>query len=71
MSPESLILLMITGWFCVAASMLWGMLRVSRRHAARGAGAPTMSRSAPVPTYVPRLSLTRRMMAGELHTASH
>ncbi|MBD9484109.1 hypothetical protein IB229_14085 [Pseudomonas sp. PDM14] len=32
MSPESVILLMISGWLLVAASMLWGMLRLARRH---------------------------------------
>lgn len=34
MSPESVILLMISGWLLVAASMLWGMLRLSRRYQA-------------------------------------
>ncbi|MET1079798.1 MAG: hypothetical protein ABWY06_17440 [Pseudomonas sp.] len=32
MTPAALILLMIAGWLCVAASMLWGMLRIARRH---------------------------------------
>ena len=32
MSPESVILLMIAGWLLVAAAMLWGMLRIARRH---------------------------------------
>lgn len=26
------ILLMIGGWFLVAAAMLWGVLRIARRH---------------------------------------
>lgn len=49
MNPESLILLMITGWLCVAASMLWGMLRVSRRHAGHSLDtpAPTAAQAAP------------------------
>ena len=34
MGPESIILLMISAWFLVAAAMLWGMLRIARRHAA-------------------------------------
>ncbi|MBD9416157.1 hypothetical protein IB234_16475 [Pseudomonas sp. PDM16] len=34
MGPESIILLMISAWFMVAAAMLWGMLRIVRRHAA-------------------------------------
>ena len=33
MGPESVILLMISAWFLVAAAMLWGMLRIARRHA--------------------------------------
>lgn len=33
MQTTSLIVLMIAGWLSVAFSMLWGMLRVARRHA--------------------------------------
>lgn len=33
MSPASMILLMISAWFLVAAAMLWGMLRLVRRAA--------------------------------------
>jgi hypothetical protein len=33
MGPASIILLMISAWFLVAAAMLWGMLRIVRRHA--------------------------------------
>ncbi|MDQ7984641.1 hypothetical protein QYS36_06785 [Pseudomonas sp. G34] len=32
MSPESYILLMISGWLLVSAAMLWGMLRLLKRH---------------------------------------
>lgn len=32
MNAESVILLMISGWLLVAAAMLWGMLRLARRH---------------------------------------
>lgn len=32
MSPESVILLAVSAWLLVAAAMLWGMLRVARRH---------------------------------------
>lgn len=32
MNPESLILLMICAWLLLAAALLWGMLRVARRH---------------------------------------
>ena len=34
MGPESVILLMISAWFRVAAAMLWGLLRIARRHVA-------------------------------------
>lgn len=34
MNAESVILLMISGWLLVAAAMLWGMLRLARRHQA-------------------------------------
>ena len=33
MGPESVILLAVSAWLLVAAAMLWGMLRVVRRHA--------------------------------------
>jgi hypothetical protein len=33
MEAESVILLGISSWFLVAAAMLWGMLRIVRRHA--------------------------------------
>jgi len=33
MAAESVILLAVSSWFLVAAAMLWGMLRVVRRHA--------------------------------------
>ncbi|TBU77389.1 hypothetical protein [Phytopseudomonas daroniae] len=32
MSPESYILLMISGWLMVSAAMLWGMLRLINRY---------------------------------------
>lgn len=32
MSPESYILLMVSGWLLVSAAMLWGMLRLLKRH---------------------------------------
>ena len=32
MSPESYILLMISGWLLVSAAMLWGMLRLLNRY---------------------------------------
>ncbi|TBU72769.1 hypothetical protein DNK06_21345 [Pseudomonas daroniae] len=32
MSPESYILLMISGWLMVSAAMLWGMLRLVNRY---------------------------------------
>jgi hypothetical protein len=31
-SPALTIALMIAGWFAVAVAMLWGMLRIARRH---------------------------------------
>ncbi|TLX55187.1 hypothetical protein DN824_20030 [Stutzerimonas nosocomialis] len=32
MTPALLICAMIGGWLLVAAAMLWGMLRIARRH---------------------------------------
>jgi len=32
MSPESYILLMISGWLMLSAAMLWGMLRLVNRY---------------------------------------
>lgn len=32
MSPTLTIFLLLTGWLAVAATMLWGVMRVSRRH---------------------------------------
>ena len=32
MSPTTTILMLIFGWLSVAAAMLWGVLRISRRH---------------------------------------
>ncbi|PVZ13552.1 MULTISPECIES: hypothetical protein [unclassified Pseudomonas] len=42
------IVLMIGGWFLVAAAMLWGVLRVARRHHRPAPSrAPTPKASAP------------------------
>lgn len=32
MSLTTTILMLITGWVAVAAAMLWGVLRITRRH---------------------------------------
>lgn len=32
MSPALTIFLLFTGWLTVAAAMLWGVMRISRRH---------------------------------------
>mgnify|MGYP003602396793 CR=1 FL=1 len=32
MSPALTIFLLFAGWFTVAAAMLWGVMRISRRH---------------------------------------
>ena len=34
MSLITILCLMITGWLAVAAAMLWGVLRIARRHQA-------------------------------------
>ncbi|MDD0843550.1 hypothetical protein [Pseudomonas sp. Gutcm_11s] len=49
MEAESVIFLAISSWFLVAAAMLWGMLRVVRRHAqdAHAYHAPAVPREAP------------------------
>ncbi|WP_043307256.1 hypothetical protein [Pseudomonas sp. ML96] len=50
MEAESVILLAISSWFLVAAAMLWGMLRVVRRHAldAHAYQEPNRPREVPV-----------------------
>lgn len=47
MGPESIILLMISAWFLVAAAMLWGMLRIARRHATYSQPRPVERATAP------------------------
>ncbi len=32
MEPALILLLMILGWLSVALAMLWGMMRIARRH---------------------------------------
>ncbi|WP_167337975.1 hypothetical protein [Pseudomonas weihenstephanensis] len=32
MSPALTIFLLFSGWLAVAAAMLWGVMRISRRH---------------------------------------
>ncbi len=32
MSLAMIILMLVTGWLAVAAAMLWGVLRIARRH---------------------------------------
>jgi len=32
MEPALILLMMILGWLSVALSMLWGMMRIARRH---------------------------------------
>ncbi|SDS82602.1 hypothetical protein SAMN05216421_2271 [Halopseudomonas xinjiangensis] len=32
MSPESYVLLLISCWLLLASALLWGMLRIARRH---------------------------------------
>ncbi|WP_175479175.1 MULTISPECIES: hypothetical protein [unclassified Pseudomonas] len=32
MSLTTIILMLVTGWLAVAAAMLWGVLRITRRH---------------------------------------
>lgn len=51
MEAEAVILLAISSWFLVAAAMLWGMLRIVRRHArdADERQAETLVRLAPPP----------------------
>jgi hypothetical protein len=49
MSLGMTIVLLIAGWLAVAAAMLWGVLRISRRHHHREISrvAPVQSKSQP------------------------
>jgi hypothetical protein len=38
MSLEMTIVMLIAAWLAVAAAMLWGVMRISRRHHHRDAG---------------------------------
>ena len=58
MSPESIVLLLVGTWLLVAAAMLWGVLRIARRHQRPApaaepclvAGARSLANNAPAAT---------------------
>jgi hypothetical protein len=75
MGPESVILLAISAWFLVAAAMLWGMLRIARRHVPYSQ--PRAKVSAPVPAPLParrkapRPKLPRPILTPAYRAAHH
>ncbi|MFF7709419.1 hypothetical protein [Pseudomonas sp. NPDC007930] len=52
MSLTMIITLMVGAWLLAAACLLWGMLRIARRH--RPAAAPSPRSMAPAPVKKPR-----------------
>jgi len=73
MGPASIILLMISAWFLVAAAMLWGMLRIARRHAVHSQPRATMPPPAPLPVRrkTPRPKLPRPVLTPAYRAAHH
>ncbi|MDG9926342.1 MULTISPECIES: hypothetical protein [unclassified Pseudomonas] len=73
MGPASIILLMISAWFLVAAAMLWGMLRIVRRHATYNQ--PRVARPQPAPLSTrrktPRPKLPRPVLSPAYRAAHH
>lgn len=59
MSPESYILLMISGWLLVSAAMLWGMLRLLNRYQLEAQLAEEFPHCPPRPTIQPGAVSTR------------
>lgn len=73
MGPESVILLMISAWFLVAAAMLWGMLRIARRHAPYSQPRALAPAAAPLPARrkAPRPKLPRPILTPAYRAAHH
>ncbi|MBD9425466.1 hypothetical protein IB232_09065 [Pseudomonas sp. PDM15] len=73
MGPASIILLMISAWFLVAAAMLWGMLRIARRHSAYSRPRAVMPPPAAIPTRrkAPRPKLPRPVLSPAYRAAHH
>jgi hypothetical protein len=73
MGPESVILLMISAWFLVAAAMLWGILRIARRHAVYHQPHAAMPTPAPLPgrRKTPRPKLPRPVLTPAYRAAHH
>lgn len=73
MGPASIILLMISAWFLVAAAMLWGMLRIARRHAAYSQPRAILPHPVPLPARrkTPRPKLPRPVLTPAYRAAHH
>lgn len=52
MSPESYVLLLISCWLLLASALLWGMLRIARRHYSTN-GLPENEAEHSIPRYKP------------------
>ena len=73
MGPESVILLAISAWFLVAAAMLWGILRIARRHAVYNPPHATTPTPAPLPSRrkKPRTKPSRPVLTPAYRAAHH
>lgn len=73
MGPESVILLLISAWFLVAAAMLWGLLRIARRHASYNQPRPMAPAAPALPARrkAPRPKLPRPIQTPAYRAAHH
>lgn len=71
MGPESVILLAVSAWLLVAAAMLWGMLRVVRRHAMHQQEAPKLPSRMPAQRKHPRPKRQRPALTPAFRAAHH
>lgn len=71
MAPESVILLAVSAWFLVAAAMLWGMLRIVRRHARDASPVQPPRTATPVPRKAQRHRPPRPALTPAYRAAQH
>lgn len=64
MSLEMTIVMLIAAWLAVAAAMLWGVMRISRRHHRSAAATPT-------PTPTPTPIEPQKHSKGRRHVPAH
>lgn len=53
MEPALILVMMLMGWLTVAFAMLWGMMRIARRHQPRTRSTPHHAHPTALPTLPP------------------